>query len=115
VELINESLWIGGMVDNHTLQVIYTQLHMKDVVMTPATGLKEVRGNTAVLYNLLTGKEKEKEGIDTVVICTDGRQDDSLYYSLKGKVKELYEVGQCVSPRQLLESVADGYQVGRAL
>ena len=115
VELINESLWIGGMVDNHTLQVIYTQLHMKDVVMTPATGLKEVRGNTAVLYNLLTGKEKERDGIDTVVICTDGRQDDSLYYSLKGKVKELYEVGQCVSPRQLLESVADGYQVGRAL
>jgi 2,4-dienoyl-CoA reductase-like NADH-dependent reductase (Old Yellow Enzyme family)/thioredoxin reductase len=115
VELINESLWIGGMVDNHTLQTIYTRLHMNDVVMTPSTGLKEVRGNTAVLYNLLTGKEKEIEGIDTVVTCTDGRQDDSLYYALKGKVKELYEVGQCVSPRQLLESVADGHQIGRAL
>ena len=55
------------------------------------------------------------EGVDSIVFCTDGRADDALYRSLKGKVKELYEVGQCVSPRRLLDSIHDGARIGRKL
>jgi hypothetical protein len=59
--------------------------------------------------------EKELEGVDTVIFCTHGRANDWLYGALKGKVKELYQVGQCVSPRELLDSVHDGAFVGRQL
>jgi hypothetical protein len=64
---------------------------------------------------VFTGAEREIEGIDTIVFTTDGRADDSLYRSLKGKVMELYEVGQCVSPRKMLDSIYDGAVVGRIL
>lgn len=58
-------------------------------------------------------KKRQIEGVDSIVFCHDGMPDDRLYRSLKGKVKELYEVGQCVSPRKLLDSVYDAAVVGR--
>jgi len=115
VELLTESVYAGGMVDHHTNWVAYTRVHSKGIVMTPLTGIKQIKRKTVVAYDTLTDREKIIEGIDTVVIVTDARADDSLYRLLKGKVKELYSVGQCVSPRKLLDSIADGYRVGRSL
>ncbi len=115
VELLTESVYAGGMVDDHTIWTTYTRVVSKGVVLTPLTGVKEIRGDTVVTYNTLTNAEGEIKGVDTVVFCTDGRAEDSLYRALKGKVKELYEVGQCVSPRRMLDSVYDGNRVGREL
>jgi len=115
VELITESVYAGGMVDYHTIWTAYTRVLRKEVVITPLTGIKEIRGKTVVVYNLLTNAERQIEGIDTTIFCTDGRADDSLYYALKGQVKELYLVGQALSPRKMLDSIADAYVTARAL
>jgi len=90
VELLNESESVGGMVDYFTRQVIYSSIISKRVIITPLTAIKEIQGNTVIVYNLLTNAEREIEGVDTIVVCTDGRGDDSLYRALRGKVKELY-------------------------
>jgi len=87
----------------------------KGVVITPLTGIKEIQGRTVITYNVITSAERKIEGIDTVVMCTDERANDALYYALKGQVKELYLVGQALSPRRLLDSVADAYTMARAL
>lgn len=68
-----------------------------------------------IVYNVLTKIERQIEGVDTVVIASRGKADDTLYRSLKGKVKELYAVGQCESPRILVHSIRDGARVGRLL
>lgn len=115
VELLTQAIFAGGQLDWSTLQTLYTMLLSKGVTITPLTKVKEIRGNTVIAYNELTGAERQIEGIDTVVFCTDGKADDSLYRFLKGKVRELYEVGQCVSPRKLLDSVYDAALVGRTL
>jgi 2,4-dienoyl-CoA reductase-like NADH-dependent reductase (Old Yellow Enzyme family)/thioredoxin reductase len=109
VELVTESVYAGGMVDYHTLWVAYTRVLSKGVVVTPLTRIKEIRGKTVVVINVLTNAERLINGIDSVVFCTDGRADDALYRALKGKVKELYLVGRALSPRRLLDSVADGH------
>jgi len=115
VELLNESVFVGGMVDYHTIHAAYTRVLSKEVIITPLTAIKEINGNKVISYNLLTNAEREIEGVDTVVVCTDGVGNNSLYHSLKGKVKELYRVGQCVSPRRMLDSIFDGARVGKAL
>ena len=115
VELINESIYAGGGVDYHTIWVTYSRVLSKGVILTPLTGVKEIRDKTVVVYNVLTNAERQIEGIDTLVVCTDGRADDSLYRSLKGKVKELHLVGQALSPRRMLDSTHDGARVGRKL
>ena len=112
VELINESIFVGGMVDYHTINIMYTNVLSKGVTITPLTAIKEIQGTTVVVYNLLTNAEREIEGIDTLVVCTDGIGDDSLYPTLRGKVKEVYKVGQCISPRKMLDSKDDVYRVG---
>lgn len=109
VELVTESLYAGGMVDYHTIWVAYTRVLDKGVVVTPLTRIREVRGRTVVVYNVLTNGERLIDGVDSVIFCTDARANDRLYRDLKGKVKDLHLVGQALSPRRLLDSVADGF------
>ena len=115
VELLTKAVHAGGQLDYYTLETAYTKCLAKGVVITPLTRVKEINGSSIVSCNVLTGIEKRIEGIDTIVFATDGMADNALYRSLKGKVKELYQVGQCVSPRKMLDSVHDGFRVGRAL
>jgi hypothetical protein len=41
--------------------------------------------------------------------------DDSLYQALKGRVRELYRIGDCVAPRKVDMAIYEGYMVGKKL
>jgi len=41
--------------------------------------------------------------------------DDRLYFALKGKVKDLYRIGDCVAPRKTDMAIVEGNRVGRGL
>ena len=49
---------------------------------------------------------------DTVIIAYNRKPYKSLYESLKGKVKELYEIGDCVKPRDMASAIDDATYVG---
>jgi 2,4-dienoyl-CoA reductase-like NADH-dependent reductase (Old Yellow Enzyme family)/thioredoxin reductase len=115
VELITDAAFAGGEVYIYTLETAYFNALSRGVVITPLTGLKEVNGKTATVYHVITNVERQIEGIDTIVICTDERANDALYYALKGQVKELHLVGQALSPRKLLDSIADAYVAASTL
>jgi pyruvate/2-oxoglutarate dehydrogenase complex dihydrolipoamide dehydrogenase (E3) component len=115
VELMTEYAYAGSEVDVYTVETANYSSLSKGVTITPLTGLKEIKGKTVTVYNVLTNIERQMEGIDTIVICIDERANDTLYHSLKGKVKELHLVGQALSPRKLLDSIADAYTVARVL
>lgn len=38
-----------------------------------------------------------------------------LYFSLKGKCKETYRIGDSVTPRKIEQSIWDGEEIGRQL
>jgi 2,4-dienoyl-CoA reductase-like NADH-dependent reductase (Old Yellow Enzyme family)/thioredoxin reductase len=115
VELITDTPYAGSEADALTVEMAYFSVLSKGVVITPLTSIKEIRGKTVVVYNVITNAERQIEGVDTVVVCADERTNDTLYYALKGKVKELYLVGQALSPRRLLDSIADAYVMAKAL
>lgn len=115
VEILTEAIFAGSKVDESTLVVIYGRLLDKGVVMTPLTKVKGIRGDTVIVFNVLTKAEREIKGVDTIVIASPGKADDALYRSLKGEVKELYAIGHCLAPRQLRDSIWDGARVGRLL
>ena len=114
-EIITETLYAGAQLDRSTLEAVYPRLLKKGIIITPLTGVREILGSTIVVYNVLSGVERRIEGIDTIVVAAEPRADDFLYRSLKGKVKELYAVGQCLAPRRLLDSIHDGARVGRLI
>jgi pyruvate/2-oxoglutarate dehydrogenase complex dihydrolipoamide dehydrogenase (E3) component len=115
VELVTDSVFAGSEADAPTVETAYFSALSKGVVITPLTGIKEIQGKTVIVYNVITNAERQIEGIDTVVVCADEKTNDALYYTLKGKVPELYLVGQALSPRRLLDSIADAYITARAL
>ena len=68
-----------------------------------------------IVFNSLTRKERALEGIDTVVLAAGGQANNALHRALKGKVKELYAVGDCVAPRRVLHAVLEGARAARAV
>jgi 2,4-dienoyl-CoA reductase-like NADH-dependent reductase (Old Yellow Enzyme family)/thioredoxin reductase len=115
VELLTDSVHAGITADSDTIHSVYMRLLNKGVVITPLTKVREIQGNTITIYNVLTSTEKQIKGVDSVVFATHPRANDTLYHALKGKVKELYLIGQALSPRTFRDTVWDGARVGRAL
>jgi hypothetical protein len=50
-----------------------------------------------------------------VVLAINQEVEDRLYKSLKNKVKELYRIGDCVSPRKVDMAIWEGHKVGREI
>ncbi|MFH1351872.1 MAG: FAD-dependent oxidoreductase [Pseudomonadota bacterium] len=115
VKVLAEPIYAAGGTDHHTFASVHRQMAEKGIVITALSSIKEVSGNRVVVYNMFTGAESVMEGVDTVVYVMDGRPNDALYHDLKGHVKERYLIGQALSPRRLLDSVADAYRVGNKI
>lgn len=98
-------------------QMFYARsLTLKGVRNIKNTEVKETSGNTITTFHAyIPGREKKIEGIDTIVWATGVRSDDRLYWDLKGKVKELYRVGDCIAPRPMEHAFWEGEEIGRAL
>ena len=117
VEIVTPVLYVGMEVPGESLGGLYQRLLSKEAVFTPSTGLKEIRQDggrcTLVVYNTYSKREREIVGVDTVVMATGARADDGLYRALKGRVPELYAVGDCYAPRKIPDAIRDGQRVGR--
>jgi len=50
--------------------------------------------------------------VDSIVLATGARPNNTLAKSLRGKVPELYEAGDCVEARLLLEAIHEGARAG---
>lgn len=116
IEIVTPLLIIGEqLAATGDLIPFYMRVRPKGMVFTTDTVLLEISGNTLVVFNVYTNTIGRIEGVDTVVLATGNRADNQLYRSLKGKVKELRAVGDCVSPRRALEAIYDGYNLGRLI
>jgi hypothetical protein len=54
---------------------------------------------------------KKLEGFDNIVISLGSIPNDELVESLKGKVSEVYVVGDASKPREVMEAVLEGEEV----
>jgi len=59
---------------------------------------------------VITDKDGAERMVEAsrIVLATGLRPDDGLACALRGAVPELYEAGDCVSPRQVMEAVHEG-------
>jgi NADPH-dependent 2,4-dienoyl-CoA reductase/sulfur reductase-like enzyme len=49
--------------------------------------------------------------METVVLALGAKAQDSLLHSLEGKVRELYGIGDCVTPRKMIDAIHEAYDV----
>ena len=95
-----------------TKWVIMDRLARKDVKLSIMTAVKAVREGVIYAFSPPNGPERPLEGVETLVISAGSRSNDALWKALRGQVKEIYNIGESVSPRRLLASSLDGLKIG---
>ena len=115
VEVISPLFYVGQDIGITSIAPLYARLYTRGVVLTPGTELRAVEGSTVVVANVYSGAERRIEAVDTVVMAAGSRSTDSLYRALKGRVSELYAVGDCVAPRGVHQAIFDATRVARAI
>ncbi len=89
------------------------RLNSKGVTLLSGVICQEITEKGCVVIN----KEGRKETIqaDTIVLATGGNPNGQLFQALKGKVSEIYRVGDCVEFRSILEAIAESYSLARKI
>jgi len=116
VEIVTSALY-GGQDLGPTLdlETWHRRARSKGIVITPNVVVREIAGSTVIVFNHYSGQEWRIDGVDTVVRAAPPQANDALYFALKGRVKELYRVGDCVAPRRVEAAILEGHLVGRSL
>lgn len=105
----------GDLVSTYEQPLLYARLIRRGVSITPYTGVRKIEGRTVIAFNVYTNEDRVLEDVDTIVLAMGNIADNALYRALKGKVKEVYPVGDCVAPRRIITAIWEGHQAGRAL
>jgi len=115
VEVLSPLFYVGQDIGVTSIAPLYKRLFTAGVVLSPGTELRAVEGSAVIVANVYSGGERRIEGVDTVVLSAGSRSTDSLYRALKGRVAELYAVGDCVAPRGVHQAILDATRVARAI
>ncbi len=114
VEILTGFSLVGMNLSNTSDQVmLYPRLYSKGVKLSPQTGVKEINGDKVIAYHIYSGEKRTIEGVDTVVLAIGEEACNELFSSLRGRVPELYAVGDCVAPRGVEMAIYEGHRVGR--
>ena len=77
--------------------------------------IDEIDSNKVKARYIYTNEPILFEGYDTIVLDMGNMVDDHLYRQMKGRVKELYRVGDCVAPRRIDIAIFEGRRAGESL
>jgi 2,4-dienoyl-CoA reductase-like NADH-dependent reductase (Old Yellow Enzyme family)/thioredoxin reductase len=98
------------------LPYLYERALRANVVFTPNTFVREVRGDGVTLYNIYTGAETTRKGPLTVVFNTGRMPSDEPYSFFVGKVAQVMTVGDCnLARREMGEVIAEAFELTRKI
>jgi len=70
----------------------------------------ELDSNT--VYFLDDEDNRQNLETDSVILATGALSEQELVHNLKGKVANVYSVGDCVAPRLLMDAIHEGFNAG---
>ncbi|MDI7259382.1 MAG: FAD-dependent oxidoreductase [Thermodesulfobacteriota bacterium] len=81
-------------------------------ILTETRVLEITSGNV-----MIEGRDGQKDELeaDTVVLAVGLRPNDELISKLRGKVKELYSIGDCNEPRKVIDAIWEGFRLARLI
>jgi mycofactocin system FadH/OYE family oxidoreductase 2 len=115
VEIVTKYPFVGLEIDFLNLTDVYQKLFAAGVKFTPNTILTKYDGRNVTVKNPFSGKEDTIREIDAVVVASWNKANDEIYAALKGKVKELHRVGDCLAPRTAMDAIFDAYRLAREI
>jgi mycofactocin system FadH/OYE family oxidoreductase 2 len=120
VHILCSSLFVGAELG--PLQDLYLtrqRLLQKGCTFTPDTAVIQISGEAGAKMvqgiNVYSNAVTDYGPYDAVVLAVGQQVDDALYRALKGKVKELHRIGDCLAPRKVDMAIWDGHRIGREI
>jgi hypothetical protein len=92
---------------------IYPNLLQNKVKFRPLTSVSRIDGERVTVKNVYTATEEPIDNIATVVTNVSPQAIDALYRGLKDKVKQLYLIGDAMSPRGIEDATFEGHKAAR--
>jgi mycofactocin system FadH/OYE family oxidoreductase 2 len=116
VTMVTSDLFIGiELAPLGDLYLTRQRLLQKCVRFVTDVLIELIAGDKVMGKDLYTNEPLAFEGYETVILDMGNLPVDDLYFHLKGQVKELYRVGDCVSPRGIDMAILEGRRVGERL
>ncbi|MFC1839459.1 FAD-dependent oxidoreductase [Thermodesulfobacteriota bacterium] len=116
VHMVTGELFIGMELSPlGDLSLSRQRLLNKGVTFTSDLRVENIDSVKVNCVDIYTNKPVILEGYDTIVLDMGNRADERLYKDLKGRVKELYRVGDCVAPRGIDMAFLEGRRVGELI
>jgi mycofactocin system FadH/OYE family oxidoreductase 2 len=116
VDMVTEDLFIGiELAPIGDLYLSRQRLLQKKVTFSTNVRVDEIKDKQVHAHNIYTGEPLVYKGFDTIVIDVPHIPNDTLYHQLKGDVKELYIIGDCVAPRSVEMAIFEGRKIGENL
>ncbi len=106
-----EQLGEGVLVED--LERLLRWFGTKGVVMMPQVKYEEIN-DKGLVVTTRDGKKQKLEA-DNIITALPLLPNDNLLKSLKGKVPEIYQIGDSINPAYMPDAIADGSRVGRAI
>jgi 2,4-dienoyl-CoA reductase (NADPH2) len=113
VTIVEEGEVLGKGVIDFRLGLLMDWFHRKGVIMMTGVRSMEITDKGLVIIT----KEGKKETIeaDSIVHTSPLVPNMELFESLKGKVPEVYAIGDCKEPRLIVDAIAEGWQIARRI
>ena len=115
VEVVTPAMYVGQQLEPSNISLAYGRIMEKGVRLRPHTELLRIEKTAVTTFNVYTREEERVEGVDTVVMSVGNVSRRELYNTLKGRVKELYCVGDAVAPRLIEQAIYEAENIGRKL
>ena len=116
VDIITGDLFIG--IELAAIGDLYAsrqRLLKKGATFRTDLSVEKIEQGTVHVRRNYTNEREVLEGYDTIVLDMQNRVDDDLYHQLKGKIDELYRIGDCVAPRNIEMAVYEGRKTGERI
>ena len=104
---------IGRGLEAITKKMILKQLKDRNAAILTDTRLLKIEENGVIVAN----KDRQEQFIktDKVVIATGTRPDSRLYDQIKSLGYKLYQVGDCLEPRNAKDAIFESAVLGRRI
>jgi len=113
IEMVTSDPFIGvELAPIGELNLMRQRLLQKGVVFTQEVQVEEIGPDKVIAREIYSNRVITFEGHDTVVVDAGNVTNDSLYHQLKGKIPEVYRVGDAVAPRGIEMAILEGSTVG---
>ncbi|HSB05240.1 MAG TPA: FAD-dependent oxidoreductase, partial [Thermodesulfobacteriota bacterium] len=84
------------------------ELSGTDIEVRCKTKLTKI-GRKGVSVHGVTGEDEITA--ETVVLALGAKSQNSLFQKLEGKIPEVYSIGDCVSPRKMIEAIHEAFDI----